>query len=56
MQQWVQASRANAIPVPGQFLDHAEPEDRLFGRVVEEVQPDHAGQKIPITHGAAAPL
>ncbi len=34
--------------MPRQLFDHAQPEDRLFGGVMQHVQADQAGVKIPV--------
>jgi hypothetical protein len=48
VQQRVEGSGADPVPVPGQFLDHAEPKDRFLNRVMKDVQPNQAGIEIPI--------
>jgi hypothetical protein len=44
-QQRIHRAGAEPIAVPSQFLDHAEAENRLLARVVEDVQAHETGKE-----------
>jgi hypothetical protein len=51
MQERVESSRPNAIPVMRQLLHHREPKDGLVGRMYEYVNPDEAEKEFPLVIG-----
>ena len=48
VKQRIQTPGTDAVAVPRQFLDHAQPEDRLFDGVMQDVQADQAGVQIAV--------
>src|ERR1035437_7106162 len=48
VEQRIQTARADAVAVPPQFFDHAEPENGLLRGVMQDVQADQPGVKIAV--------
>ena len=48
VEQRVQAAGADLVPMAGQLLDHTEPENGFFGRVVKDMQPAETGVQVAI--------
>jgi len=42
MKHWVECPGAQLVPMPLQFFDHAQPEDGLLARMVQNVNADQA--------------
>jgi hypothetical protein len=50
MKDRIERSCAQPITVPAQLVDHRLAEDRPFGRVMQDVQPDQPGVEVAINH------
>ena len=48
LQQGIQAAWTDTITVARQFLDHAQPENGAFDRVVEHMEADQTGVEVAI--------
>jgi hypothetical protein len=48
MEEWIQTARADPVAVVGEFLDHAEPEDGLYGGVMQDVQTNQPGVEVAV--------
>jgi len=49
MQHGINGARAELVAVPSQLFDHAQPKDRFFAGMVQNVQPDESGVEVLVT-------
>src|SRR5262249_12650501 len=50
LQQWIQVSGTDAIPMARELFDHTEGEDRLLRGVMEYLQPDQSGIQVTVIY------
>jgi hypothetical protein len=51
VEQWINRSRTDMVAVALQFFSHAQAEDGLLGRVMQDVQTDRTRVEVPTGSG-----
>jgi len=51
VQQWIECSGTDSIPVPSQLADHSQPKHRLPRRMMQNVKSNKSRVEVLVRHG-----